>query len=67
MKCCFCKSEKAVHLDPSLPLCLTCADLQDFIREWRETRESHNLSLDEYAKDMMRFYSPHSSPSATVH
>ena len=69
MKCCFCKSEKAIELNPDFPLCGPCVELREFMMEWGNTKKDHGLSAEEYAKDMIRFYNPASpvSPASIVH
>ena len=68
MQCCFCKLEKAIHLDPNFPLCDTCFAIREAIRDWGENKETHKQSLEEYALNMWKFdNSPGSAPVATVH
>ena len=66
MNCIFCRGDKAIELNPELPLCGPCAEMKDFMREWADTKKDHGLSAEEYAKDMIRFYNPATSPSASV-
>ena len=53
MECCFCRSEKASHLDPKLPLCVECAALRDTVREWAESKHIHGLNLADYGTYIM--------------
>ena len=72
MVCYFCKVDKAIHLDPKLPLCQTCVELRDFMQDYKENRKP-NQKPEEYALDVIQFYNPnlnpgsHGSPCVTVH
>ena len=66
VECVFCRAEKAIELNPEMPLCLRCAEVRDFFREYKATKDTHNMSVDEYVQDMLRFYSPSACPSASV-
>ena len=69
MECCFCKSAntatKAIHLDPSFPLCETCLELRDFMQEWAATKEQHGLDPAEYG--LRIWQAAQESTTAAVH
>ena len=65
MKCCFCKASEALELNPDFPLCGPCVEVRDFMMEWADTKDDHGLSAEEYAMDMIKFYSP-ASPVASA-
>lgn len=74
MECCFCKSEQAIHLEPSFPLCQVCVDLRDKLREFGESKapgESLESYMDEHMQESLAYIygveSPASAPVATVH
>ena len=64
MECCFCKREKATHLDPDMPLCILCCDLRDFLREVELPNET---SLDECIQKSLVQLGVGVEQHATVH
>jgi len=70
MECCFCKHGEAVHLEPHFPLCQTCIEVRDMLRDWGHVKHIEPR-FENFVEDVLHAhgiaFKQATGPSAAVH